>query len=270
MRSGHVALSLLMTMLVLTSSTASGDISDPGSPRYTNNIMSDFVTPTVRPGQTAIFGFNITNPYGNASYVMSDLSLTMGVYRYSTQEETRNVTHSFRDPPMIDGVGIEVTRHLEDLYDGQTMRMRFEIHTKEKTPHGSYFSQSTYFIRFKMTFHFPGNSTQVLLQSRGYFTDEQWHEMVSFDANESIVNTTYMKSLGVDGLLPDSSFGIKVPIPRWPLGVLVFGIAASSFMALYYFVMDNPGKYPRLEKRFYYLRGKLRELRSQLEDRRRK
>ncbi|MEM0343567.1 MAG: hypothetical protein QXU73_04890 [Thermoplasmata archaeon] len=268
MRPGYAALTSVLTVILTVSSMVSGDIPDPGSPRYANNIMSDFVTPTVRPGETAVFEFNITNPYGNASYVMEDLSLTMGVYRYSTQEETRNVTEDFRNPPLIDGLGIEVTRQLEDLLEGQSARMRFEIHTKEKTPHGSYFSQSTYFIRFKMTFHFPGNATQVLLQSRGFFTDEQWDQMVSFEADESIVNTTYMRSLGVDGLLPDSSFGIKVPIPRWPLGLLIVGIGACSFMALYYFVMDNPGMYPKLEKRFYHLRGKLRELRSKLQDRR--
>ena len=84
------------------------------------------------------------------------------------------------------------------------------------------------------------------------------------------MNTTYLKSLGVDGILPDSSFGIKIPIPRWPLGVIVAGCAGLSFMALYYFTLDNPGKYPRLEKRFYYLRGKLRETRGKLEYRRRK
>jgi hypothetical protein len=110
----------------------------------------------------------------------------------------------------------------------------------------------------------------VLLQSRGFFTDEQWDHMVSFSGNESIVNTTYMHSLGVDGLLPDSSFGIKIPIPRWPLYLLIAVICGIAFMATYYFVLDNPGRYPKLEQRFYYLRGKLSELRSQLKDRRRK
>jgi len=231
--------------------------------------MSDFATPTVKPGQTARFEFNVSNPYGNSSYVMTNITLTVGIYRYSAQETVENVTPTFRYPPLIDGVATETAYGLDDLGNGETVRMSIDIETKKKTPHGSYFSQSTYFVRFRMTFNFTGNSTQVVLQSRGFFTDQEWDEMVSFEAGESIVNTTYMRSLGVDGLLPDSSFGIKVPIPRWPLGVLIFGIGACSFMALYYHVLDNPGKYPRLEKRFYNLRGKLRELRSQLQDRRR-
>lgn len=269
MRAG-LAVVLALSVLLVAPSYVSGDIALPGSPKYANNMLGGFVTPTVSPGQTVFFSFNLTNPYDNESASMESAVLTVGIYKYATQEKAKDVNSSFKNPPSIDGQGTEISRDLVELQVDETERIELEIDTSKNTPHGSYFSQSTYFVRFKLTFHFPANTTQVLLQSRGFFTDEQWDHMVSFSGNESIVNTTYMHSLGVDGLLPDSSFGIKIPIPRWPLYLLIAVICGTAFMATYYFVLDNPGKYPRLEQRFYYLRGKLSELGSQLKDRRRK
>jgi len=265
-----LAVAVAIMALLVTPAHVSGDIPLPGSPEYANSILGGFVTPTVSPGETVYFSFNLTNPYDEESASMVDAVLTVGIYRYATQESSREVDSDFKHPPSIDQQGTEVTQDPREIAPGETVRIELEIDTLKKTPHGSYFSQSTYFMRFKLTFNFPANSTQVLLQSRGYFTDEQWNHMVSFSGNESIVNTTYMHSLGVDGLLPDSSFGIKVPIPRWPLYLLIVVICGVTFGATYYFVLDNPGRYPKLEKRFYYLRGKLSELRSKLEDRRRK
>jgi len=253
---------MLTTLLAVP---ASAQISDPGLPRYTNNMFGDFVTPTVSPGKTVNFAFNLTNPYGNTSEVtMTNIILTVGVYKYATQETSRDVNASFRNPPLLNDIGVQQDFQLEDLAGETTVRMEIPIATTDDTPHGSYFSQSTYFVRFRLNFTFEGNGTHVLLQSRGFFTDAQWSRMVSFEAGQTLVDTDYMRSLGVSGIIPDSSFGIKVPIPRWPLGVLIAACVGVSFLALYYFVLDNPGKYPRLEKRFYYLRGKLHEFRSQL------
>ncbi len=257
-----------MSVLLVAPAHASADIALPGSPKYANNMLSDFVTPTVSPGKTVFFSFDLSNPYDDESSSMESPELTVGIYKYATQEKRRDVDSDFKNPPRIEGQGTDISYNLSTIAYNQTVRIEMDIDTSKSTPHGSYFSQSTYFVRFKLTFHFPGNTSQVMLQSRGFFTDDQWDSMVSFSGNESIVNTTYMHSLGVDGLLPDSSFGIKIPIPRWPLYLLVAAICGTLFTASYFFVLDNPGKYPWLEKRFYYLRGKLSESRSKFKDRR--
>lgn len=261
---------VLVCFLVVLQSTVSADVSSPGSPRYANNIFSDFVTPTVAPGDSLRFEFNVTNPYDDPGAAMHNSTLTVGIYRYATQEEVRDVDDDFDDPPVFDIGRPEIVVDLEVLELGETERVSLDIFTKKSTPHGSYFMQSTYFVRLCLEFHFEGNDTMVILKSKGFFTDEQWAEMVSFDPEDSIVNVTYMNELGVDGLIPDSSFGLKIPIPRWPLALLIAGCGFTAFLALYYFVLDNPGKYPRLEKRFYQLRGKLSKLRSKLEHVRRK
>ncbi len=260
-----VAAMALLLVNVLAPMT-SAQVNDPGLPKYTNNMFGGFVTPTVSPGKTVQFAFNMTNPYGGSN-VMTDIVLTVGIYKYATQESSRDVNSSFKHPPLLDDFGIQEDLRPGDLLPGATVRIEIPITTTGATPHGSYFSQSTYFVRFRLDFTFEGNGTHVLLQSRGFFTDAQWTKMVSFEAGQTLVNISYMHSLGVNGLIPDSSFGIKVPIPRWPLGVLIAACVGVSLLALYYFVLDNPGKYPRLEKRFYYLRGKLHELRSQFKHR---
>lgn len=259
-----------LTFLLIASGVGSADISLPGMPKYANNIFSGFVTPTVKPGESLVFGFNMTNPYDDPVCTMVNLTLTVGIYRYATQEETRDVDPEFENPPVFENGEPETDLEFGQLSLNETVRVNLTVTTDDDTPHGSYFSQSTYFVRLRLVFEFEGNDTQVVLQSRGFFTEEQWDEMVSFDPDQSIVDLTYMYSLGVDGLIPDSSFGIKIPIPRWPLGVLIGACCLSAFMALYYFVLDNPGKYPSLEKRFYKLRGELSELRGKLKDLRRK
>ena len=271
MRLVLATLTALVSALLICTSLASADnpnpIPDPGSPKYANSILSGFITPVVSPGKTVGFSFNFTNPYDKPTAVMVNLTLVVGIYRYSTQEKTENLTSSFPHPPLISGDSTQITISLANKSSKNTTRENLPIETSRRTPHGSYFSQSTYFVRFNLTFNFPGNDTHVVLRSRGFFTDEQWNTAVSFSSGDPIVNRTYLKSIGVDGLLPDSSFGIKIPIPRWPLAVLVGGIGGLSFAALYFYVLDNPGRYPKLEQRFYYLRGKLHELRSKSEDR---
>ncbi len=259
MKTGVAVVAVILMLLSVWAVPASAVPADPGSPGFTNSMFSKFVTPTVAPGGTVHFAFNLSNPY---DVDMTDLHLTVGVYEYATQDEARLVNDSFRNPPLINGTSTELNIIMPSLPSQNSTRIELSITTTKNTPHGSYFSQSTYFVRFKLNFSFEGNSTTYLLQSKGFFTDAQWSKMVSFTAGQEIVDTGYMHTLGVDGIIPDSSFGIKIPIPRWPLAVLVVACVLVTLLALYYFVLDNPGKYPRLEKRAYYLRGKLSQLRG--------
>jgi hypothetical protein len=228
-------------------------------------MLNAFVTPTISPGEVANVSFNLTNPYNVRELnAIAEVALEVDIYMYATQEKSVPVDASFPRPPSIGDHGTHANFSIEVLPPGASYRVYLPIDTSKKTPHGSYFSQSTYFLRFNLTFRFSTNDTFYVLKSRGWFTDEQWNHIVTFTGNESIVNRTYLKTLGVDGLIPDSAFGIKTPIPRWPLALIVVGAIGLSSVALYYFTLENPGKYPRLEKRLYKLRGKLNELRGKL------
>ncbi len=267
-----VMVALAITVLLLSSAGALGDISNPGEPKYANKILIDFIAPTVAPGHTATFSFKVNNSYSaySATATMTNVTLTAGIYKFATQQESREVNDSFPHPPLINGTALELTQNLSKLGFEQSTLVSFDIETSRRTPHGTYFSQSTYFLRFSLEFNFEGNATKVVLKSRGCFTDDQWNKLVYIENGVTFINKTYMRSLGVDGLLPDSSFGLKAPIPMWPLVLLILVCVAVVFSIIYYFVLDNPGKFPRLEQRFYYLRGKLGESWRQFKDRRRK
>ena len=265
-----VLVALAVSVIVLSSTGGRADIADPGAPHYVNKLLIDFVTPTVATGKTLTFSFKVNNTYVDDSAAMANIVVTAGIYMYATRDEAREVNDSFQHPPLINGDSLEYEQAISWLAAGDNQPISFQIETSRKTPHGTYFSQSSYFLRFSLVFTLQDNSTPVVLKSKGWFTDYEWSRMVTYVNNTSVLNLTYMHSLGVDGIIPDSSFGLKEPIPRWPLVVLGVACGGTAIMALYYFVLDNPGKYPGLEKRFYYLRGKLGELRRQLKDRRRK
>jgi len=263
-----VLVALACLALLLSSVGARADIPDPGAPKYVNRLLTDFVTPTVAPGRSLTFSFAVNNTYESAN--MTEIAVTASIYMYATKDEAREVNATFPNPPLINGESPGYVHYIASLYSGSRQQISFDIDTTRKTPHGSYFSQSAYFMRFIVEFHFSGNSTHVILKSKGWFTDEQWSHIINEDSATGGFNTTYLHSLGVDGIIPDSSFGLKEPIPKWPLALLAAGGAGAGFMALYYLVLDNPGKFPYLEKRFYYLRGKLGEFGRHLKDRRRK
>lgn len=159
--------SIILSLVLLSSYPAAADIPNPGTPRYANNFFNDFQTPTVAPGQTVNFSFNLTNPYdsssaGTQNVTLVNVTLVIGIYMYATQEKAEAVMGSFPHPPLIHGTTTEWKENIPDIWPGNTTRIELPIFTFKKTPHGSYFSQSTYFVRFNLTFNFPDNSTDVV------------------------------------------------------------------------------------------------------------
>src|SRR4030065_986667 len=178
MRIRLAMLSVLLALVVVTAGNADADILDPGSPTYANRILGSFLTPTVEPGESVEFAFNIANPYNDPNVTMTDIVLAMSIFRYVTQDDSLDVDEDFPDPPLIMGAGVEVELSIPDLGQRDERTVETPMDTSERTPHGSYFSQRTYFVRFKIDFRFEGNSTHVVFQSRGFFTDDQWEEAV--------------------------------------------------------------------------------------------
>ena len=74
--------------------------------------------------------------------------------------------------------------------------------------------EGTYFVRFSMNFDY--NGTSRIMQSRGHWNMEQW-EAATSNVTDNYPGNINLDTLGVDGIIPDSSFGVKKPIPKWPL-----------------------------------------------------
>src|SRR5207302_10242859 len=61
----------------------------------------------------------------------------------------------------------------------------------------------------------------------------------------------------VDGISPDSAFGVKGPIPRWPFYLLIALVVFFLLLAFLLWVEENPGTFPRVETWWARTRGRL-------------
>jgi len=131
------------------------------------------------------------------------------------------------------------------------------IDTWTSTPHPGYFDQGAYFIRLWM--HFDHGGANYTLFSRGHFTDGQWNSYVQAANVSQQSGTSYLHNISCDGIIPDTSFTVRLKIPLWPLAVLIVATAGTGMLALMYYLEENPGTAPRLEKAFQGARGKAKQ-----------
>jgi hypothetical protein len=225
--------------------------------------------------------FNLSNPYGHP---MQNVLLNVSIYRYATIEETAPVDATWgwsypkiqsTRPPCDwrecrvlaggapDRLGINAT----DKYIVE----RLTLATSKDMPHGSVFAQSSYFIRFWLQFRFNNGSgdVQIVMASRGYFSNQQWSDATTtlgpgcgpFNATNRCRGNVNLTRLGVDGVLPDTAFGVKEPIPVWPFYGLLVMTGFFLVLAFLFWVEENPGRYPRTERTWLTFKGRLRRVR---------
>ena len=148
----------------------------------------------------------------------------------------------------------KATFNIGTIAHNETILLEFEIVSKEDTKEG------TYFVRFSINFDY--NSTSRIMQSRGHWSMEQW-ENATTNVTEGSPGNINLDVLGVDGIIPDSSFGVKKPIPQWPLYVLItLTIIFAGLSVIFY--LEEEGSYPELNKWLQKQRGKLNQLRLRL------
>jgi hypothetical protein len=225
-------------------------------PRFVNRMLGDFATPSIIPGHTGTFSFTVNNPdAANLTSPMENASISVSIYRYATLEESMMVSNITNPPVFADSGTSELIVDCGNIQPGAGFPLALDIQTRKSTPHGAYFSQSSYFVRFNLTFAYAGvNYTMV---SRGYFSDAQWELLKSGETGAGEINQTYLAALGYDGIIPDSAFSVRKNIPMWPFYILVGLTALSGLTAFSYHVLDNPGRYPKLEVRLLRLSGRL-------------
>ncbi len=224
-------------------------------PRFVNRMLGDFETPSIAPGGSGIFRFSVNNPDAiNITLPMENVSISISIYHYATLEESIPVSEIDHPPVIAESGGTALVVDCGTILPGGKYPVEFNIDTVKKTPHGSYFSQSSYFVRFMLDFSYLGQNHTMA--SRGHFTDEQW-ELLKQGSGAGQINQTYLAELGFDGIIPDSAFSLRLPIPKWPFFVLVGLTVLSGMMAISYHVLDNPGKYPKAEVKLLRLSGRI-------------
>ena len=246
-------------MLPIAQSEIDDYTSHPGNiPNFHN-----FNTPQLEPGESGIFSLEIQNRYiGN----ITDVSIYAEIYHRADIDDSetlveinsanrptitencwnyKNNEENCSDSPNFESAEFNI----EQLLVNQTVQLRFDVNTNEDTKEG------TYFVRFSMSYEF--NETDRKLQSRGFWNMEQWTNATT-NLTEDYPGNINLNSLNVDGIIPDSSFGVKKPIPKWPLYLLItLTIVFAGLSVIFY--LEEEETYPELNKWLQKMRGKFNQ-----------
>ena len=260
----------LMVMIVLLSqplgkSEIDSYVSHPGNiPDFHN-----FSTPQLEPGENGDFSLDILNRYNET---LENVIIEAEIYHRADIDESETLDNiPSKKRPYISNTkwtsnidNIEETQDTNDTkkatYDigelefNETITLEFKIKTDDDTKEG------TYFVRFSMNFDL--NTTTRIMQSRGHWSSEQW-ENATTNITEGSLGNINLEALLVDGIIPDSSFGVKKPIPKWPLYLLITLTIVFAGLALVFY-LEEEGDYPKLNKWLQKQRGKFNKLRLRL------
>jgi hypothetical protein len=232
-------------LLILFSQNAAGNdyISNPGNIPF----FDDFNSPNIKPGDSANFGFSVKNKYEDR---MENVTITVGLYASATYYEYIEIK-DIEKPPSLDGDGPETSLFFSEFAFNETTFVNVTVKTKSDTVQG------TYFVRLQIEFDYNGSS--YLMRSRGYYTDDEWEDATA-SANESSPGRINIEMLGIDGIIPDSSFKVWESIPLWPLYVcLIPTIVMLGILALLFYAQDEHNSFPWLDQGLKYWSGKFHQ-----------
>lgn len=201
---------LIITTFIFQQSSAdkseSNYVSHPGNiPEFKN-----YITPQISHGKDGTFNFSIKNRYDKT---ITDVALTVEIYRWAIISTSKDI-ESVKNPPIIKESGNQyITFELNKIGINETIPIKFIIQTSSNTNKG------TYFIRCLLNFKY--NNTEYKMKSRGFFSNELWDDATENATKDDPgnINLTY---LDCNGIIPDSSFGVKNQVPRWPRYLLIF------------------------------------------------
>lgn len=256
------SISMLLASVVSACPTGSAldstvtDVSDPGR---ANKILGDFSTPIIKPGESGTLALNLSNYYTSS---FQDLSLTAEIYRYADLDLSKNISKVTKPPVFETSSETSYSFQMQELPSNDTHPIEYDLNTKEDTEEG------VYFVRFKFNFEYAGTGNESLMKSKGYFTDSEWENATE---RPGTTDQTYyagsinITHLGVNGILPDTSFSVKTQIPRWPQ-YLLGGLAAFfGLFAVMLYMQEEYNSFPWLEELLDKWSSKLKQLRRRLE-----
>jgi len=268
MRAPALAVALLL-LLVLASPAASAE--DFGAVGKVNKLISVISTPDLEPGQSGAFTFQLNSTYTSN---ITNVRLNVSIYAYATIDGQIPVDQNWRYPyPRIrenTSGGHDYAWTWPSIPGGSRLNLSFIVETaadSDLMPHGSVFSQASYFVRFWLEFdgNVSGNLTRFRMASKGYFGNAAWDRATNATYTNPCIapycrGNLNLTVLGVDGVLPDSAFGVKEPIPRWPFYTLIVLAVVFLVLAFLFWVEENPGSYPKVEAWWARTRGRFARL----------
>ena len=254
---------IILTVALFSQPIVGGEIDEYVS--HPGNIpdFHNFSTPQLEPGDKGDFSLDIHNRYGEP---IESVTIVAEIYHRADIDESealdkipsgerpviRNTCWNLNCSETSDVK--KAIFNVGTMGANETIFFEFEILSNDDTKEG------TYFVRFSM--NFDHNGTSRVMQSRGHWSMEQWEEATT-NVTEGSTGNINLEVLGVDGIIPDSSFGIKKPVPKWPLYVLITLTVVFAGLAVVFY-LEEEGNYPELNKWLQKQRGKLNQLRLRL------
>jgi len=262
MRALAPALALLLVLLAALPPAAAEDFGAVGK---VNKLLSVREAPQLAPGESGTFRFWFNSTYTEP---IENVRLNATIYMYATIEQAIPVDDQwpYAFPRIRGTAGREWTWSQASVPPGASYNLSFTIETAADSrdmPHGSVFSQASYFLRFGLVFdgNVSGTMQTFRMASRGFFSAAQW-DAATNETNTDPCNPPSCRGnvnltiLGVDGILPDSAVGVKEPIPMWPFYALIASAAGFLVLAFLFWVEENPGNYPRIDAWWARTRGR--------------
>ncbi|OIR12627.1 MAG: hypothetical protein BEU03_00305 [Marine Group III euryarchaeote CG-Epi6] len=250
---------IIIMMLPIAKSEIDDYTSHPGNiPNFHN-----FETPQLEPGENSFFSFEIQNRYVEN---ITNVSINAEIYHRADIDESESLekinsgkrpiigencwNYKENDENCSDSLSSDKAGfNIEMIAVNQTIQLKFDINTNDDTIEG------TYFVRFSMNYQL--NETDRTLQSRGFWDMEQWTNATT-NLTDDYPGNINLDSLNVDGIIPDSSFGIKKPIPKWPLYILItLTVVFAGLSVIFY--LEEEETYPELNKWLQKMRGKFNQ-----------
>jgi hypothetical protein len=271
MRAVALAIAFLLgSMALLVGPSPTVRAIDFGAIGNVNKLIDVLSTPQLAPGESGPFTFQFNVTYAQPIF---NVRLNASIYEYATIDGTIpvDITWHYPYPVLNPGGGREVNWSWPQVGASSVANLSFTVVTVADSnlmPHGSVFNQAAYFVRFWLEFdgNVSGTMTHFRFASRGFFSNALWNEATSANATTpcnppSCRGNLNLTKLNVNGILPDSSFSVQDPIPRWPfyllIGVAVFFVG----LAFLFWVEENPEAYPRVAAWWARQRGRFARLR---------
>lgn len=237
------AVTIVALIIIHPALAASNEISAPNKiPRF-----YDFRTPIIKPSEHGNYNFTVKNRYDKK---MENITIVIEIYMYATLDESKMIDKISHAPIIKEGNKQSYTTYKFDMPPNGTRVIGITIVTDKNTPQG------TYFVRHSIEFEI--NGIKYIMKSRGFFSSDEWSAATTNPGNGSYggINLTL---LGVDGIVPDSSFSVKEPPPVWPLVLLVALAVFFGVLSFIFYAVEEEKGYSKIKKCFYYFSGKLKK-----------
>ncbi len=217
---------------------------DPSDPTLTNQILGGFHRLDLAPGGSGALDFRLLNPYQQA---MGNATLTVEIYEFLKGKAVRPEDGTWKSPVFLPEGAPRVDLTKGTLAPLALQNLSLSLQVPEDAPHGDVFTEGTYVVRFRLEFDL--GPLHMVMVSPGFFSPATWANATA-KPSRAEQYATLGAALGlptIGGILPDTAFGVKIPLPLWPFYATAVAAGLLGFLALVAYSVERPGSIPPLE-----------------------